>query len=319
MPKVSVIMNCYNGEEYLREAIDSVYAQTFDDWEIIFWDNASTDQTPVIAASYGERLRYFRSSTMLTLGAARRQAVEQAAGEWVAFLDCDDYWYPEKLETQISALAGTDHVLCYAGIREIEPDGTIIREVIPHHFSGNALEQLLQQFDVNMVTPMLRLAVLKRFGLNFDENITASEEYNLFVRLAAKGSVLSLPNILGVWRISPGSLTDRQIAKWSIERYYTLDQLKRENPGIDRLYPAAFREAYARGDYYKVRYLMSEGRVAEARKVMAGIAAVNFRYRLLLFGLYVPSFWGIIHGNFLKRRVLPRIFGYTSVNSGRVK
>lgn len=308
MPEVSVVMNCYNGEKYLREAIDSVYAQSFQDWEIIFWDNASADQTPVIVASYDSRLRYFRSSTLLTLGAARRQAVEQARGKWVAFLDCDDFWYPDKLQTQISALAGTDHVLCYAGIREIDPDGTLIREVRPQHPSGHLLELLLLQFDINMVTPMLRRDVLQRFNLNFDDNVTASEEYNLFVRLAAKGTVLTLPNILGAWRISSGSLTDRQISRWSVERYHTLDQLKQENPGIDQRHPLAFHEAYARGDYYRARYLMSEGRVADARKVMSGIAAVDYRYRLLWLGLYVPKLWDVIHGKFLKRRVLPRIF-----------
>ncbi len=71
MPKVSIIMNCYNGEKYLREAIDSVYAQTFEDWEIIFWDNASTDRTPSIATTYGQKLKYFKSTSLLTLSSSR--------------------------------------------------------------------------------------------------------------------------------------------------------------------------------------------------------------------------------------------------------
>ena len=58
-PLVSVIINCYNGERFLKEAIDSVYAQTFSDWEIILWDNASTDNTAEIAMSYDDRLKYF--------------------------------------------------------------------------------------------------------------------------------------------------------------------------------------------------------------------------------------------------------------------
>ena len=60
-PLVSIIMNCYNSDKYLREAIDSVYAQTFQNWEIIFWDNASTDKSPNIAQSYDEKIKYFRS------------------------------------------------------------------------------------------------------------------------------------------------------------------------------------------------------------------------------------------------------------------
>ncbi|MEK7079138.1 MAG: glycosyltransferase, partial [Patescibacteria group bacterium] len=61
VPKVSIIMNCFNGSKYLRESIDSVYAQTYRNWEIIFWDNASTDNSAEIAKNYDSRLRYFRS------------------------------------------------------------------------------------------------------------------------------------------------------------------------------------------------------------------------------------------------------------------
>ena len=305
MTKVSIIMNCHNGEKYLREAINSVYAQSFEDWEIIFWDNASTDETPNIAATYDSKLKYFRSVELITLGAARREAVLKATGEWIAFLDCDDSWFPEKLQMQLDALSGTDFILCYAGIREINHSGRLIREVLPQHQSGQLLEKLLLQFDINMVTPMLKRDILEEYGINFDENVTASEEYNLFVRLAAKGMVLALPEVLGTYRVSSGSLTDRQISQWAVERYYTLEQLKQENPGIEVRFLKAFEEAYARGDYYKARYLMTEGRYIEARQVMAGIVGYDYRYRLLEIILYIPGLWGLVHGNFIKRRIGP--------------
>lgn len=313
MPKVSIIINCYNGEKYLKEAIDSVYAQTFEDWEIIFWDNASTDQTPNIAATYDSKLKYFRSSQLITLGAARREAVIKATGEWIAFLDCDDSWISDKLQIQLDALSGKDYVLCYAGIREIDISGRLIREVLPQHKSGELLEKLLIQFDINMVTPILRRDVLELYALNFDENVTASEEYNLFVRLAAKGMVLAIPKILGTYRVSSGSLTDRQISQWAVERYYTLDQLKQENPGIEVRYLKAFEEAYARGDYYKARYLMTEGRNSEARQIMSGIVRMDYRYRLLKIVLYIPGLWGLVHGNLVKRRIGPWLINLFNV------
>jgi glycosyltransferase involved in cell wall biosynthesis len=313
MPKVSIIINCYNGEKYLREAIDSVYAQTFEDWEIIFWDNASTDQTPNIAATYDNKLKYFRSSKLITLGAARREAVIKATGEWIAFLDCDDSWFSDKLQIQLDALSGNDYVLCYAGIREIDISGHLIRDVLPQHKSGELLEKLLIQFDINMVTPMLRRDVLEVYALNFDENVTASEEYNLFVRLAAKGMVLAIPKILGTYRVSAGSLTDRQISHWAVERYYTLEQLKQENPGIEDRYSKAFEEAYARGDYYKARYLMTKGRNTEARQIMSGIIGVNYRYRLLKIVLYIPGLWGLVHGSLIKRRIGPWLINFLRV------
>ena len=81
LPAVSVIMNCLNGEQYLREALDSVVAQTYPDWEIVFWDNASQDTSAAIAKSYGGRVRYFRGETTVPLGAARNLAIAEAT--WV--------------------------------------------------------------------------------------------------------------------------------------------------------------------------------------------------------------------------------------------
>lgn len=307
MPKVTVIINCYNGERYLRQAIDSVYAQSYEDWELVLWDNASIDQTSEIAHSYDSKLKYFRGASTVPLGAARKLALEQATGEWIAFLDCDDYWFPNKLERQIAEVNGTAHVLCYAGMNEVNPDGSLIRKVLPSYPTGWMLEQQLFQFEINMVTPIMRRDALQKFNLNFDDNITASEEYNLFVRLAAKGTICTMQEVLGCWRISKGSLTDRQISKWGDERFYTLKQLQDENPGIESRYPDAFKEARARGEYYRARYLMSVGDRAAAGVVMKRISDVNPRYKILWIGMRVPFFWSVMHENFLKRRIIPKL------------
>lgn len=101
-PLVSVIINCYNGERYLREAIDSVIAQTYTNWEIIFWDNQSTDSSAEIVGSYtDDRIRYFYAPKHTPLGEARNLAVERSRGEYINFLDADDVWMPEKLAKQI--------------------------------------------------------------------------------------------------------------------------------------------------------------------------------------------------------------------------
>lgn len=307
MPQVTVVMNCHNGERDLHQAIDSVLAQTFQDWEIVFWDNASTDATADIAKSYGGRLRYFRSPELLTLGHARRAAVEQARGDWIAFLDCDDWWFANKLQVQMEAVARTPCVLCYAGVEEVSESGQTIRLDRPRPGTGDLFERLLLQFDINMVTPLLRREVLVRHGLNFEPEVTASEEYNLFMRVAAKGAVLALPDVLGVYRVSSGSLTNRQISRWSTERHFTLDQLERENPGIESRYPRAFREARARGDYYLARYLVSLGDIRQAREVMKRITRVDWRYRALLAALYLPGAWNAIHRGGFKRILATRL------------
>lgn len=307
MPKVSVVMNCYNSEAFLRQAIDSVYAQTFHDWEIIFWDNASTDGSAAIARSFDSRLRYFRGEKTVPLGAARKLAMEKARGEWIGFLDCDDYWLPHKLETQIGALEKTDHVLCYGGIRMQRLDGSFLQDQLPQQPTGWILEQQLHQFDINMVTPLIRRRTLQQFGIDFDPNVTASEEYNLFTRLLAKGSVCVVPQVLGVWRVGDQSLTNRAMGNWARERFYTLDHVKTENPGIDVRYPEAFAVAYARGTYYHARYLAAEGKLLEAREEMGKIRALDRRYNLLWYALFIPPLWHLLHRPQLRLKWLPRL------------
>ena len=96
-PKVSIIINCLNPEFFLQEAIDSIYAQTYHNWEIILWDNASTEDIQSFITSYDDRLHYFKAEKTVNLGEARNLAMSKAKGELIAFLDCDDIWMPDKL------------------------------------------------------------------------------------------------------------------------------------------------------------------------------------------------------------------------------
>ena len=102
-PLVSVIMNCFNGERYLRDSIDSVISQTYKNWEIIFWDNQSNDKSAKIFKNYkDDRLKYYCAPSHIeVLYRARNYALKKAKGEFIAFLDVDDWWLPEKLEKQI--------------------------------------------------------------------------------------------------------------------------------------------------------------------------------------------------------------------------
>lgn len=310
MAKVSVIMNCYNGAAFVSSAIESVFAQTVSDWEIIFWDNASTDSTAEIARSFDGRLRYFCSDRNVPLGHARRLAMAEAKGEWIGFLDSDDIWYPDKLEKQLSALASCapETVLCYAGVREQLLDGTLIRDAVPRSRSGDIFADQLIQFDINMVTPLLRRASLLEFGLTFDDRIQASEEYNLFMRLLAKGPACVVDQVLGIWNIRPNSLTAQSIARWATERRLTLATLEAENPGITKRYGPAFAAAEQRACYYDARYHMEMGDAAAARASLRPYRAGSGLYRLLHALTFVPLFWKAVHSDMVRRRISKILF-----------
>ena len=101
-PLISIIMNCYNGEDFLHESIKSILNQTYRNWELIFWDNQSKDKSSEIFKSYkDERLKYFLAKEHTTLYKARNLAIEKSKGDYIAFLDTDDLWEKEKLELQM--------------------------------------------------------------------------------------------------------------------------------------------------------------------------------------------------------------------------
>ena len=112
---VSVIINCYNGQKYLADAIDSVFSQTYDNWEIIFWDNQSKDQSASIYKNFkDERLKYYYAKKHTSLYEARNLAIKKAKGKYIAFIDTDDLWVKNKLLLQIKKFKNEKVCLVYS-------------------------------------------------------------------------------------------------------------------------------------------------------------------------------------------------------------
>ena len=112
-------MNCHNGASFLKESIQSVFNQTFSDWEIIFFNNYSTDNSEEIAHSFGNKVKVFNSRKLLNLGHARAEALNLSNGEWITFLDTDDLWMEKKLEIQLEEIEGSDFALGYSGVQRL--------------------------------------------------------------------------------------------------------------------------------------------------------------------------------------------------------
>tara|TARA_B100001121_G_scaffold214460_1_gene188133 strand:+ start:382 stop:1326 length:945 start_codon:yes stop_codon:yes gene_type:complete len=304
---VSIIINCYNGEKYLKEAIKSIYSQTYQNWEIIFFDNNSTDKSAAIAKSFDKKLKYFKNKSTVSLGEARKLAMKCANGDWVGFLDSDDLWYPDKLKVQIQYLKKGNYSMCYAGIDEINSNGTLIRQKIPNYNSGSVFANQLKNFEVNMVTPLVKRSFLKKHSLEFDKRIMVSEEYNLFMKIMAISEVCIIKKSLGAWRISENTTTMKQISNWHKDRKLTLDDIVKKYPNINLKYSNEFNEAYNRGKYYQARYLMFSENFQDARKVMKSISSANFLYFLLYLLTYFPKSWNFIHTDKIKKNISKKI------------
>ncbi len=108
---VSVIMNCYNGEKYLKKSVKSLLSQKYKNWELIFWDNQSTDNSKKILLSFKDnRLKYFHSNIFSNLYKARNQAIKKAKGKFICFLDTDDWWSKNKLSRQVELINSNKEV-----------------------------------------------------------------------------------------------------------------------------------------------------------------------------------------------------------------
>lgn len=223
-PVVSVIMNCYNGSQYLEEAIKSVLNQTFENWELVFWDNCSSDSSVSIVESFAEndiRIKIQRSNTHTSLGEARVRAVECAGGRYLAFLDVDDLWYPTKLQDQVDLMARCDSNvgLIYSNVEllKIEPSKTLsenkqtLRENLNPIFiksgpSGRAFKWMLVECFVPLPSVLVTADAYNSVG-GIDSTLEVAEDYDLFLKISEKFGVDYTEDVLSVYRIHSSSLS----------------------------------------------------------------------------------------------------------------
>ena len=219
---VSIVMNCYNGDKYLREAIDSIYAQSFDNWEIIFWDNGSTDNSASIAKSYDERLKYFFVENTTPLGEARSLALKEAKGDYVSFLDCDDVYLPDKISIQLNEMQSKNALLSYGGWIKINEEGEEIKKYELAAEFNNKFEELYVNYVVNFQTLMIENNYLKENNINFDEKLKFSVDHNLVLRIAYNIPVMSIDRLLVKYRFHEKSLSKNRNADKYEDLEYTI-------------------------------------------------------------------------------------------------
>jgi len=188
MPRVSVIIPTYNCDRFLPEAIDSVLMQTYQDYEIIVIDDGSTDQTCQVLESYQNQIRYFYQQNQGS-AVARNLGIEQAQGEFIAFLDADDFWIlPEKLAEQVNLFEQQPSLgSVHTGWRIVDGEGKKIIDVEPWHDVPNLnLESWLMYKPVKTSGMMIRQDWLQQAG-GFDGELRQSHDVDLVLRLALMG------------------------------------------------------------------------------------------------------------------------------------
>jgi glycosyltransferase involved in cell wall biosynthesis len=193
-PTVSIILPVFNRLKYLRRAVDSVFAQSFADWELIVADDGSDENTRAFlgAIALVPRVRVLWLAHRGTPAPVRNAALHEARGEYVAFLDSDDLWAPAKLEAQIGSLrARSTRQWAYTGFTIIDGAGEPRREARWHWPTpdGWIFEPLLRmEAIVATSTVVVRRSLLEELG-GFDESLAACEDYDLWLRCACRSEV----------------------------------------------------------------------------------------------------------------------------------
>lgn len=271
MPKVSVVIPIYNAEKFISETIESVMAQTCSDWEIIAVDDGSTDKTPEILRSYKKRLsKKMRVITQENSGLSitRNVAISAAKGGYVAFLDHDDLWVPEKLEKQVKLLDSNKELgMVYSDSYMIDEKGdlkkdTFFGKIKPSR--GNVFDKLFYVNFIPCLTVITRKEMLKKVG-QFDPRYKISEDHDMFLRIAECYPVDFIEQPLAKYRLH-GESASKNIEVQVAEDFRITEHWLKKKPSLKKelRYKIKLKKTCLRGSLMK--YYLSKHEVKKTIK-----------------------------------------------------
>ena len=211
-PKVTVFIPAYNREKYIGDAIESILAQTFTDYEILLIDDGSKDGTVKKMRSYADpRIRIIRNEKNLGIPKTRNKGIEQARGEYIAMLDSDDRAYPTRLEKQVDFLdAHQDYAQVGSWCRMMNEQGRPLKKIKRQPILPEDVDaQLLFRCSLSNRSIMARTKILREYGYRND--YPRCQDYDLHVRLAKKYKLGNLPECLVYGRIHDHQITSQTV------------------------------------------------------------------------------------------------------------
>ncbi len=217
MPKVSVIIPTYNRLSMVKEAVDSVLKQDFEDFELIVVDDASTDGTVEEIKRYGGRVRLLEQSENRGVSAARNKGILLARGKYIAFLDSDDLWVKGKLKIQVAFLdENPQYPLCYTDEIWIRRGRRVNPKIKHTKYSGWIFEKCLPLCTISPSSAAMRKTLFSKVGL-FDEALPVCEDYDFWLRVSARFPIFFINKKLIVKR---GGHSDQLSQRsWGNDRY----------------------------------------------------------------------------------------------------
>jgi glycosyltransferase involved in cell wall biosynthesis len=253
MPLVSVIIPVHNGEKYIREAVDSVLAQTFTDFEIIVVNDNSSDRTEEYLREYGNRVVVL-TNTGKGPGPSRNMGVKAARGSLIAFLDADDAWFPTKLEKQVAIATSNLRYGIITCDAEVFNDAGIVasssKEDQPIS-NGDVMEVLLFHNWIGTSCVLVRKECIEEAGYFHETPFIRGEDWVLWMQIASRHHVYFVDEVLVRYRLHSQSYSRANLEKQFSDLFHNLEIVERTIPRLtakpELLREARFRICWRRG------------------------------------------------------------------------
>lgn len=249
---VSIIMPSYNCGKYVEETIRSVQAQTYQNWEIIFVDDCSKDDTFKRVSELQEqdpRIKWYQNHVKSGAAVSRNYALKKAKGRWIAFLDSDDIWEPEKLEKQIRFMEENGYAFSYTCYQEIDRDSK------PTGAFVSGPKHLTKQGMYNYCWPGCLTVMFdaSKIGLIQIENIKRNNDYAMWLKVCKKADCFLLDECLAKYRRGrTGSISSKSIMTMIGWHYKLWHEVEKKNP-IAALWYTGVNLVF--GSYKKIKYV----------------------------------------------------------------
>lgn len=247
---VSIIMPSYNTAQYIADSIRSVQAQTYKNWELLIVDDCSSDNSDDVVAPFlsDARIRYLKNEVNGGAAVSRNYALREARGRWIAFLDSDDLWHPEKLERQILFMERENCHFSYTYYQEIDeasqPLGVTVQG--PRHITKAGMLRFCWPGCLTVMYDAQEIGLLQI------PDIRKNNDYAMWLYVIDKADCYLLPEILASYRRRSGSISNQSYVKLIKWHYRLFRQVRKESACLSIVHTAG---NLIFGVYKKIRYV----------------------------------------------------------------
>ena len=295
-PTVSVVIPTYNRANFLPATIQSVLDQTFSDFEILVIDDGSTDNTDQIVRQISDdRVIYIRQSHSGLPAVGRNKALAHARGRYIAFLDSDDLWLPQKLARQVKYMDSHPNIaMTYTNAYAFtnDPDKFNPTSILSARqgMSGYIFEELYGNPVILNLTVMIRSDVVSQVGM-FDENpqLKANEDYEYWVRIAFRYQISYIDESLALYRQHPAGISKAAVAT-NRAKIFLIEKLDNLYPEFVSKHPARRRYWLAQVHYSLGRSLLRINAVVQARRHF--VQSWKLRTSIITLLFLISSYFG---------------------------